>query len=240
MDAFLWGGLSPNPDIYLREQSGAEWGCDTEKVGSDSGGEGCSILYLEVTGGAVLIRKTQVEETHFQSTFRSRIASLQSATKKFLSNRRCLVTVFFLEFCPCQFRLLSVKIISEKTMKKFRRKLQAPQYLLRIRIVHIYSFCERWSWQTRNRVSYMLIFFGAIILGLYWGYGMIISFNLYTISSILYQSMINTSKFIIYLLSLAAPSGSKPQIISFHEGHIKIKSRSSGGFSSSPSIMPWH
>ena len=42
----------------------------TEKVGSNSGGEGCSIFYLEVTGEAVLIRKTEVEETQFQSTFR--------------------------------------------------------------------------------------------------------------------------------------------------------------------------
>ena len=36
-------------------------------------------MYLEVTGEAVLIRKTEVVETQFQSTFRSRIPSLQSA-----------------------------------------------------------------------------------------------------------------------------------------------------------------
>ena len=36
-----------------------------EKVGSDSGGGSCSILYLELMGGAVLIRKTEVEETQF-------------------------------------------------------------------------------------------------------------------------------------------------------------------------------
>ncbi len=32
-------------------------------------------FYLEVTGGAVLIRKTEVEETQIQSTFRLRIPS---------------------------------------------------------------------------------------------------------------------------------------------------------------------
>lgn len=31
----------------------------TEKVGSDSGGERCSIFYLELTGGAVLIKEKQ-------------------------------------------------------------------------------------------------------------------------------------------------------------------------------------
>ena len=31
----------------------------TERVDSDSGGEGCSIFYLEVTGEAVLIRKNR-------------------------------------------------------------------------------------------------------------------------------------------------------------------------------------
>ena len=36
-----------------------------ERVGSDSGGEGCSIFYLEMTGEAVLIGKTEVEETQF-------------------------------------------------------------------------------------------------------------------------------------------------------------------------------
>ena len=51
----------------------------TERIGSDSGGEGCSIFYLELTGEAVLVKKTEVEETQFQSTFLSRIPSLQSA-----------------------------------------------------------------------------------------------------------------------------------------------------------------
>ena len=43
------------------------------RQGLDSGGEGWSIFYLEVTGGAVLIliRKTEVEETQFQFTYRS-------------------------------------------------------------------------------------------------------------------------------------------------------------------------
>ena len=69
----------------------------TERVGSDSGGEGCSIFYLEVTGEAVLISKTEREETQFQSTFRSQIPSIQSARfprlnstsglPKFLTNR---------------------------------------------------------------------------------------------------------------------------------------------------------
>ena len=44
----------------------------TEKVGSDSGRESCSIFYLEMAGGAVLIRKTEVEETQ------SRIPSLRA------------------------------------------------------------------------------------------------------------------------------------------------------------------
>ena len=43
----------------------------TEKVGSDSGGEDCSILYLKLTGGDVLIRETEIEETQFESTFHS-------------------------------------------------------------------------------------------------------------------------------------------------------------------------
>lgn len=34
-----------------------------EKVCSDSGGEGCSIFYLKLMGGALLIRKTEVEES---------------------------------------------------------------------------------------------------------------------------------------------------------------------------------
>ena len=38
----------------------------TERVDSNSGGEGCSIFYLGVTGEAVLIRKTEVEETQFR------------------------------------------------------------------------------------------------------------------------------------------------------------------------------
>ena len=37
--------------------------CGVERVGLDFGREGCSIFYLEVTGEAVLIRKTEVEET---------------------------------------------------------------------------------------------------------------------------------------------------------------------------------
>ena len=49
---------------------------DTERVGSDSGGEGCSIFYLEVTGEAVLIGKTEIEEMQFQSTFWLQIPSL--------------------------------------------------------------------------------------------------------------------------------------------------------------------
>ncbi len=36
-----------------------------ERVGLDSGGEGCSIFYLEVMGEAVLIRTTDAEETKF-------------------------------------------------------------------------------------------------------------------------------------------------------------------------------
>ena len=47
----------------------------TERVGFGLWWRGCSIFYLEVTGGAVLIRKTVVEKTQFQSTFRSRIPS---------------------------------------------------------------------------------------------------------------------------------------------------------------------
>ena len=37
----------------------------TKKVSSNYGGEDCSIFYLEVTGEAVLIRKTVVGETEF-------------------------------------------------------------------------------------------------------------------------------------------------------------------------------
>lgn len=178
--------------------------------------------------------------------FRSRIPSLQSATKKFLSNRTCLVTVFFLEFCPCQFRpeCPMTAPLRQNHKRKNHEKIQTQTP--GSTILTSYPYCTHvlllWEMVMTNKKQsnlYADFFFGAIILGLYWGYGMIISFNLYTISSILYQSMINTSTFIIYLISIAAPSGSKPQIISFHEGHIKIKSRSSGGFSSSPSIMPW-
>ena len=38
---------------------------DTEKVGFGLWWRSCSILYLEVTGGAVLIRKTVAGETQF-------------------------------------------------------------------------------------------------------------------------------------------------------------------------------
>ena len=62
----------------------------TEKVGSDSDGEGCSVFCLGVTGKAVLIRKTKVEETQFQTTFRSQIPSLQSARfRDLIPLRRC-------------------------------------------------------------------------------------------------------------------------------------------------------
>ena len=50
----------------------------TERVDSDSGGEGCSVFYLEMTGEPVSKRKTEVEESQFQSAFRSRIPSLKS------------------------------------------------------------------------------------------------------------------------------------------------------------------
>ena len=39
--------------------------CLLKGVGSDFGGEGCSILYPEVTGGDVLLRKTEAGETQF-------------------------------------------------------------------------------------------------------------------------------------------------------------------------------
>ena len=51
----------------------------TERVGFGLWWRSCSIFYLEVTGGAVLIRKTVVEETQFQYTFWSRIPSFPSA-----------------------------------------------------------------------------------------------------------------------------------------------------------------
>ena len=50
-----------------------------EKVGFGLWWRSCSIFYLEVSGGAVLIRKIVVEGTQFQSKFRSRIPSFQSA-----------------------------------------------------------------------------------------------------------------------------------------------------------------
>ena len=55
------------------------YGVRTEWIGFGLWWRSCSILYLELTGRAVLIRKTKVEETQFQFTFRSRILSLQSA-----------------------------------------------------------------------------------------------------------------------------------------------------------------
>ena len=39
---------------------------DTEEVSSDSGGEDCLIFYSELTEGAILITKTEVEETQFK------------------------------------------------------------------------------------------------------------------------------------------------------------------------------
>ena len=104
----------------------------TEKVGSVSGGEVARFFYLEVWGGAVLIRK----KTDRRNAISINIPVANSFTPeraffvtkvpfhdaKFLSNRASLATVFFLEFCPCQFRpecpqLLSAKIISEKSWK---------------------------------------------------------------------------------------------------------------------------
>lgn len=50
---------------------------DTERVRSDSGGEGSSTFYLEMSEGAALIRKTvDVEGTQFQSILQSQISSL--------------------------------------------------------------------------------------------------------------------------------------------------------------------
>ena len=97
----------------------------------------CSIFYVEVTGGAVLIRKTVVEETQFQSTFRSRILSLQSARSSWrnypsaIPNSFPTATVLFLEFRPGNeswIRVFAAKIIGEKIRKNIRRQLQAPQY----------------------------------------------------------------------------------------------------------------
>ena len=73
----------------------------TERVVLNSGGKDCEIFCLEVTGEVVLIRKTEVEETQFQSTFRSRTPSLQSATKfhfrdaNFLTNRDRVLSVIW-------------------------------------------------------------------------------------------------------------------------------------------------
>ena len=60
----------------------------SEKVSSDSGREGCSIFYLEPTGGAALIRKTEVEETQF--VFNDQVPN----------GRAPLATMFFPGFRP--------------------------------------------------------------------------------------------------------------------------------------------
>lgn len=49
---------------YLWDGTGS-----TEKVGSNSGGEGCSILFLEVVGNTAVIGKTDVGNMEFQATF---------------------------------------------------------------------------------------------------------------------------------------------------------------------------
>lgn len=75
----------------------------TERVGSGSGEVGCSIFYLcRSIGGAVLIRKTEVEETQFQSAFQSRIPSSRAlvSREQILAHRAPLATVFLPEIRP--------------------------------------------------------------------------------------------------------------------------------------------
>lgn len=95
---------------------------DTERVGSDSGGEGSSTFYLEMSEGVALIRETvDVEGTQFQSTFQSRISSLgvRIFRGQILDDRAPLATVFFPGFRPCRW------LRSDRNSMQKRGRIQA-------------------------------------------------------------------------------------------------------------------
>lgn len=104
----------------------------TDKVGSDSGEVDCSIPCRTI-GGAVLIRKADVEVTQFQSAFQSRIPSPTTLAfrEQILDCLASLATVSLPEIRPwirCSSTLALAEALAEERSSS-RLNYRWPQFL---------------------------------------------------------------------------------------------------------------